>query len=88
VEVDEKASGGGTGDRASQTRATDESSSTKRNTRRSTQRHAESIGNELQEVAQASGDALALHPMDAEADGTQLHMLFNPNTAVQSLSPN
>ncbi|MDP7178707.1 MAG: hypothetical protein QF749_10470, partial [Verrucomicrobiota bacterium] len=24
-------------------------------------------GNELQEVAQASGEALALHPMDAEA---------------------
>jgi len=45
----------------------DESQSTERNTRRSTQRRAQCSGNELQEVAQASGEDLALHPMDAEA---------------------
>ena len=67
VEVDEKASGGGTGDQSSETRASDESQSTERNTRRSTQRRAQCSGNELQEVAQASGEDLALHPMDAEA---------------------
>ena len=67
VEVDEKASGGGTGDQSSETRASDESQSTERNPRRSTQRRAQCSGNELQEVAQASGEALALHPMDAEA---------------------
>jgi hypothetical protein len=43
----------------------DESQSTERNPRRTTQRRAQCSGNELQEVAQASGEDLALHPMDA-----------------------
>jgi hypothetical protein len=66
VEVDEKTSRGGTRNQAPETRASDESQPTERNPRRSTQRSAKCSGNELQEVAQASGEDLALHPMGVE----------------------
>ena len=66
VEVDEKTSRGGTRNQPPKTRASDESQSTERNPGRSTQRSAKCSGNELQEVAQASGEDLALHPMGVE----------------------
>ena len=66
VEVDEKTSRGGTRNQAPETRASDESQPTERNPRRSTQRSAKCSGNELQEVAQASEEDLALNPMGVE----------------------
>jgi len=70
VEVDEKTSRGGTRNQAPETRASDESQSTERNPGRSTQRSAQCSGNELQEVAQACGEDLALHSVDAQPGRT------------------
>ncbi|MDC0308934.1 hypothetical protein OAL38_00655 [bacterium] len=67
VEEDEKASRGGARNQPPETRAPNESQSTKWNPRRPTQCNIQCNGNELQEVAQASVEDLVLHPMDAEA---------------------
>ena len=70
------------GGRKKRPRAADESQSTERNPRRSTQRRAQCSGNELQEVAQASGEDLALHPMDTEAGRNPTTDTFSSQTEL------